>query len=77
MDYDTVTANPGFQKLMPQGITLTRSHGCAHPSEENYLCSTTGETWGLNSDDEYHLPDKYVLFGGLVFLHNLTHGCKA
>jgi acid phosphatase len=59
-DFNVAQANPTFQKLAKEGIALSEYYGCAHPSEENYLCSCTGDIWGLNSDNFFHLPAKFV-----------------
>jgi acid phosphatase len=50
-DFDVASANPTFKKLTAKGLTLTKYFGCAHPFQENYMCSTRGNIWRLNSDD--------------------------
>ncbi|KAF9243718.1 hypothetical protein BU15DRAFT_59597 [Melanogaster broomeanus] len=56
MDYSTAAANPVFQNLSAQGITLSSYYALTHPSEPNYMAAAGGSFFGLASDNLVNVP---------------------
>ncbi|KAI6026875.1 hypothetical protein PISMIDRAFT_689508 [Pisolithus microcarpus 441] len=55
-DYNDAAAQPGFQNLSKDGITLTGYYALTHPSGPNYIACAGGNFWGLASDNEVTIP---------------------
>lgn len=45
-----------MQFLAKKGITLSNYFSVTHPSQPNYIASVSGDYYGINHDDETHLP---------------------
>lgn len=50
-DFDKAAADPDFQFLATQGITLTNYNAVTHPSQPNYAAVVAGDIFGLDNDD--------------------------
>ncbi|KAI5987882.1 phosphoesterase family-domain-containing protein [Pisolithus albus] len=55
-DYNDAAAQPAFQNLSQDGITLTGYYALTHPSEPNYIACAGGNFWGLASDNDVTIP---------------------
>ncbi|KAF9243720.1 phosphoesterase family-domain-containing protein [Melanogaster broomeanus] len=55
-NYAEAAANPVFQNLSAQGITLSSYYALTHPSEPNYMAAAGGDFFGLASDALVHVP---------------------
>jgi acid phosphatase len=50
-DYDKAAADPNFQFLAKQAITLTNYNAVTHPSQPNYAAVVAGDIFGMDNDD--------------------------
>jgi len=49
-DYEKAAADPNWQWLATQGITLTNYYATTHPSEPNYAAVVAGDNFGMDQD---------------------------
>ncbi|KAF1827667.1 phosphoesterase-domain-containing protein [Dissoconium aciculare CBS 342.82] len=49
-DYSKAAADPNFQWLASQGISLTNFYGVTHPSQPNYIAAVGGDNFGMDND---------------------------
>lgn len=52
-----VEVNPDYKNLTAQGILLTNYYALTHPSQPNYIASVSGDYFGLDNDNEVHIPE--------------------
>lgn len=55
-DYSKAAGDENLQFLAKKGITLSNYFSVTHPSQPNYIASVSGDYYGINHDDETHLP---------------------
>jgi hypothetical protein len=48
-DYSKAAADPNFQWLASQGISLTNFYGVTHPSQPNYIAAVGGDNFGMDN----------------------------
>jgi acid phosphatase len=56
-DFDKAIGDPNFAALAKQGITLSNYYGATHPSQPNYISSISGDTFGMDSDNLFNVPN--------------------
>ncbi|KAI7864088.1 phosphoesterase family-domain-containing protein [Mucor mucedo] len=55
-DFADVSAVPGFNDLVKEGILLDNFNAITHPSEPNYVAAGGGSNFGITNDDYYNIP---------------------
>lgn len=57
---DKPLSQPFFSTLVSKGALLTNYHAVAHPSQPNYIALTSGDTQGVDDDDNHDLGVKHL-----------------
>ncbi|KAI6004493.1 phosphoesterase family-domain-containing protein [Pisolithus orientalis] len=71
-DYSAAAAQPAFQTLSQEGITLSGYYALTHPSQPNYIAAAGGSFWGLASDDEVTIPANVSTIADLLDAKGIT-----
>jgi acid phosphatase len=58
--YADAVKQPFMASLAKKGALLSNVHAEAHPSLPNYIALTSGETWGVKSDDDVTLNVRHI-----------------
>lgn len=56
-DYSKAAADPNFQWLASQGISLSNFFAVTHPSQPNYIAAVGGDNFGCDNDAFTQIPE--------------------
>lgn len=59
-DDEVVMEQPFFAKIASEGVTLKSMYAETHPSQGNYFAMATGDTYGVNHDDNIDLDVQHI-----------------
>ena len=59
-DYAEALKQPFMSALAKKGALLSNYHAITHPSLPNYIALTSGNTWGIHSDDDATLNVRHI-----------------